>query len=131
MDTTRASSGSSFSRVRFKPGGPPPVFSRSHLLGLPSNTPNQQAECDRGTAMCTSSVEIARAIEEAAVRPGQADNGLPLSRTRMTRLKIPTLLRGCCLSFTSPWNVRSATLRGGEVQHVHPGAAVVEAGSDT
>eukprot|EP00438_Fugacium_kawagutii_P030046 Skav201342 [mRNA] locus=scaffold1389:347636:350773:+ [translate_table: standard] len=48
---------SSFSRVRWRdhPHGPPPVRSGEHIYGLPGNTPQQQAEADRGTLMATRS----------------------------------------------------------------------------
>ena len=52
---------SSFSRVRFRPGGPPPVRDRSHPQGFPSNSKPQQLEAERGNLMATRSVVMARA----------------------------------------------------------------------
>ena len=45
----------SFSMVRSKQGGPPPVRSRQWPYGLPDNTPAQQAEADRGTVLAVRS----------------------------------------------------------------------------
>ena len=39
---------SSFSRVRFRPGGPPPLRTRQHLYGMPDNSCEQQAEAEAG-----------------------------------------------------------------------------------
>ena len=39
----------SFSRVRWRPGGPPPVRSLRFIYGLPTNSVRQQAEADKGT----------------------------------------------------------------------------------
>jgi len=41
--------GSSFSQVRWRPGGPPPVRDAQNTYGLPNNSRAQQGEADRGT----------------------------------------------------------------------------------
>lgn len=41
----------SFSIMRHKPGGPPAVRNLEWIYGLPSNTPRQQAEADRGSTL--------------------------------------------------------------------------------
>lgn len=41
----------SFSIVRHKPGGPPAVRNLEWIYSLPSNTPRQQAEADRGSTL--------------------------------------------------------------------------------
>eukprot|EP00972_Heterocapsa_arctica_P088674 13074979-Heterocapsa_arctica.AAC.1 len=48
----------SASRVRHRPGGPPPVRDRDHLLGLPTNSAKQQREADRGTLMAVRSANF-------------------------------------------------------------------------
>ena len=57
---------SSFSRVRFRPGGPPPVRDRKHLYGFPSNSAKQAAEAEDGNAMVRRSVEMCEAMAEGA-----------------------------------------------------------------
>ena len=63
---------SSFSRIRFLPGGPPPVRDRSHLTGLPSNNAAQQAEADRGTNMVERSIKMMRAVVLGGSKVGYA-----------------------------------------------------------
>ncbi|MCP4239086.1 MAG: hypothetical protein GY772_00830, partial [bacterium] len=53
---------SSFSRVRFAPGGPPPVRDRQNLLGLPSNNGQRQAEAERGTLYARRAAALATAM---------------------------------------------------------------------
>ena len=48
----------SFSMVRYKPGGPPPVRSLAHMYGLPTNSPAQQAEADRGTLLACRALQV-------------------------------------------------------------------------
>jgi hypothetical protein len=52
---------SSFSRARFRSGGPPPVRDRDHPLGLPSNDLNQRLEAVRGNLMVSRSVVMCQA----------------------------------------------------------------------
>ncbi|CAE7468205.1 unnamed protein product [Symbiodinium sp. CCMP2592] len=70
-----------FSRLRWKetPGQPGPVRSREHIYGLPTNTPEQQAQADKGTVMACLTLEILRAVEESQqldgiVRPTTIEN---------------------------------------------------------
>ena len=61
---------SSFSRARFRPGGPPPVRDRQHLRGRPSNSRAQQLEAERGTLLATRSAVMVRAIQFGAKKRG-------------------------------------------------------------
>lgn len=45
----------SFSVVRHRPGGPPAVRNLEWIYGLPSNTPQQQAEADKGSLLAIRS----------------------------------------------------------------------------
>ena len=53
---------SSFSRARFRPGGPPPVRDHQHLRGRPTNSRVQQVEAEKGTLLATWSAAMVRAI---------------------------------------------------------------------
>ena len=48
----------SFSIVRHRPGGPPPVRNLEWIYGLPSNTPQQQAEADKGSLLAIRSTQM-------------------------------------------------------------------------
>ena len=61
---------SSFSRVRFRPGGPPPVRDRQHQRGLPSNSREQQFEAEKGTLLATRSAAMVRAILSGGKKRG-------------------------------------------------------------
>ena len=61
---------SSFSRARFRPGGPPPVRDRQHLRGRPSNSRVQQLEGERGTLLATRSAAVVRAIQLGGKKRG-------------------------------------------------------------
>ena len=56
----------SFSAVRHRPGGPPPVRNAENIYGLSTNSPAQQKEADEGTKLACRSVEIADAILDSA-----------------------------------------------------------------
>eukprot|EP00435_Cladocopium_sp_Y103_P014598 s616_g3.t1 len=49
----------SFSMIRHKPGGPPAVRSLEWIYGLPTNSPSQQSEADRGSMLAIRSTVIA------------------------------------------------------------------------
>ena len=57
----------SFSRLRFRvmQGMPGPVRDSHNLYGLPQNTSSQQAEADRGTLMCTRSIDVIITMEDS------------------------------------------------------------------
>ena len=61
---------SSFSRARFRPGGPPPVRDRQHLRGRPSNSRVQQLEAEKGTLLATRSAAMVRAVESGGKKRG-------------------------------------------------------------
>ena len=48
----------SFSVVRHRPGGPPPVRNLEWIYGLPSNSTAQQAEADRGSLLAIRSTQM-------------------------------------------------------------------------
>ena len=52
----------SFSMVRSKEGGPPPVRSREWPYGFPSNSERQQKEADRGTVLAVRSTIVASKV---------------------------------------------------------------------
>ena len=54
---------SSFSRARFRPGGPPPARNRQHLRGCPSNSRVQLLEAEKGTLLATRSAAMVRAVQ--------------------------------------------------------------------
>ena len=62
----------SWSRIRFTGRflTPLPVRDRANLLGLPSNSPEQQKEADAGTLGAVRSAEMCVAVREASVRSG-------------------------------------------------------------
>ena len=65
---------SSFTRLRFRasrlPGMKGPVRSAEHILGLPTNTPDQQREADEGTELAKRSTLMCNAVRDAAVERG-------------------------------------------------------------
>ena len=48
----------SFSMVRYRPGGPPAVRNLEWIYGLPSNSPQQPAEADRGSLLAIRSIQM-------------------------------------------------------------------------
>jgi hypothetical protein len=58
----------SFSMVRSKEGGPPPVRSREWPYGLPSNDASQQREADTGTILAVRSAIIAAKVLDSQRR---------------------------------------------------------------
>ena len=55
----------SFSMVRHRPGGPPPVRSLAHIYGLPTNNPSQQREADNGTVLAIRSLQVISELIQA------------------------------------------------------------------
>jgi hypothetical protein len=53
---------STWSRVRFLPGGPPPLRTRESPWGIPSNTKDQQRHCDEHSRMWNGSMDVLEAI---------------------------------------------------------------------
>ena len=49
---------SKYSKLRNRPGGPPPVRSQEHMDGLPSNTPEMQAEADLSRTIHKAVIDI-------------------------------------------------------------------------
>eukprot|EP00972_Heterocapsa_arctica_P041894 6178300-Heterocapsa_arctica.AAC.1 len=62
----------SFSRVRarVRAGFPGPVRDAQHIYGLPTNTDRQQAEANRGTLMCTRTLDMCIAVRASALSRG-------------------------------------------------------------
>ena len=59
----------SFSMVRSKEGGPPPVRSRQWPYGLPSNDTMQQKEADRGTVLAVrATIVAAKTLDQQRTR---------------------------------------------------------------
>ena len=56
---------STWSRVRYRPGGPPPLRSREHPFGLPSNSNTQQKHCNVHNMLLRNSWSILLAISLA------------------------------------------------------------------
>ena len=61
---------SSFSRARFRPGGPPPVRDRQFLRGRPSNSRAQQLEAEKGALLATRSAAMVRAVQSGGKKRG-------------------------------------------------------------
>jgi len=56
---------STWSRVRFLPGGPPPLRMRDSPWGIPSNTREQQRHCDEHSKMWHGSMDVLDAIAKS------------------------------------------------------------------
>ena len=56
---------STWSRVRFVPGGPPPLRMRDSPWGIPSNTKTQQLHCDEHSRMWHGSMDVLEAIAQS------------------------------------------------------------------
>ena len=56
-----------YSRIRFtgRYAYPKPVRDRTHMLGLPNNTPEQQAEADKGTLAAVRSATLCKTLHES------------------------------------------------------------------
>ena len=55
---------STWSRVRFLPGGPPPLRTRDSPWGIASNTSEQQAHCDLHSKLWNGSMDVLEAISD-------------------------------------------------------------------
>lgn len=60
----------SFSMVRHRPGGPPPVRNMEFMYGLPGNSPAQQAEADKGSTLAIRSVVVIGEVIQSHARGG-------------------------------------------------------------